>query len=446
MTAAEIPSIEQHARPIAAGAPVVGAHFLGATAVFVLGDEALLFVAPDAEPARLAVHAGAILASACDGGARAHCRRRRQDRRHRVRPCGSDVIASDPKGRWIDHLALGPDGALAWSAGKEAHVRTGKGAERMLDAASTVGGLAFAPKGLRLAIAHYHGVTLVVSQCDRNSARSLEWKGSHLLVTFSPDNRFVVTAMQEPALHGWRLADGNNMRMSGYPAKVRSMSWSADGKALATSGANELIVWPSRARMARWARTRACSPSHAHRVAVVACHPRQDLAAVGYEDGLVVLVRLATAPGSWCGARKVCRSRHLAGPARAACWPSAPKMVPPAFCTCRRDLGRRVKCDDRRTRNPRWIGVNRRIKAERRERTNPLPVRERVAAEGRPGERLGPASTPPWHFTNAVVTGGAAFNAMIGAPESALDRREPSHQGGEARENKPSPPAGEGGR
>jgi len=26
-------------------------------------------------------------------------------------------------------------------------------------------------------------------------------------VVFSPDNKFLVTAMHEPALHGWRLAD-----------------------------------------------------------------------------------------------------------------------------------------------------------------------------------------------------------------------------------------------
>jgi hypothetical protein len=32
-----------------------------------------------------------------------------------------------------------------------------------------------------------------------------------------------------------------------------------------------------------------------HCVSVVACHPRRDAAAVGYEDGLVLLVRMADA-------------------------------------------------------------------------------------------------------------------------------------------------------
>ena len=72
----------------------------------------------------------------------------------------------------------------------------------------------------------------------------LEWKGSHLDVAFSPDGQFLVTAMQEPTLHGWRLVDSKHMRMSGYSARVRSFAWTAGGKWLATSGSEQLILWP----------------------------------------------------------------------------------------------------------------------------------------------------------------------------------------------------------
>src|SRR5438105_4011632 len=67
----------------------------------------------------------------------------------------------------------------------------------------------------------------------------LAWKGSHLAVRFSPDGRFVITSMQEPGLHGWRLSDRKDMRMSGYSARVRSLAFAADGRSLATSGANQ---------------------------------------------------------------------------------------------------------------------------------------------------------------------------------------------------------------
>jgi hypothetical protein len=153
------------------------------------------------------------------------------------------VLATDAKRRWIDNVALHPEGAVAWSAGKTAFVRSGKGDEKSFDAPTTVGGLAFAPKGLRVAVAHYNGVTLWFPNMAAKP-EFLEWAGSHLGVTFSPDNKFLVTTMHEPALHGWRLADNRHMRMSGYPGRVRSMSWSAGGKGLATSGADTVIVWP----------------------------------------------------------------------------------------------------------------------------------------------------------------------------------------------------------
>ena len=36
------------------------------------------------------------------------------------------LLATDAKRRWIDNVALHPDGAVAWSAGKTAFVRSGK--------------------------------------------------------------------------------------------------------------------------------------------------------------------------------------------------------------------------------------------------------------------------------------------------------------------------------
>jgi WD40 repeat protein len=288
-TSTPLPSLADRVRTIAAGGPVVGVHFLGKTPVFVLGEEALLF-APENRERRVAVHEGAILASASDGT--------------RVVTGGDDgrliatdaqgehrVLATDDKKRWIDQVALGPEGAVAWSAGKTAHVLTKKGEARSFEAPSTVAGLAFFPKGFRLAVAHYNGATLWFPNASAKP-ETLEWKGSHLGVTVSPDGKFLVTTMQESMLHGWRLADAKHMRMSGYSARVRSLSWSAGGEFLATSGSEQLILWPFDGKdgpMGRQPQMLAASPS---RVAVVACHPRQPVAAVGYSDGAVVLVRI----------------------------------------------------------------------------------------------------------------------------------------------------------
>src|ERR1700693_3227138 len=240
-TRSDTVSVVDRMRPPAAGAPFVAAHFLGQTAVFVLGEEAMLLVEPNGEPRRIAVHDGAILATVADN--------------ERIASGGDDgkvvatgakgevrTLAADPKHRWIDHIALGPDGAVAWSAGKTAFVQAQE--LRNFEAPSTLGGLALLPKGFRLAIAHYNGATLWFPNPPKADPEKLEWKGSHLGVTVHPDGRFLVTTMQEPMLHGWRLVDRQHMRMSGYAARVTSLGWTVGGRWLATSGSTQIILWP----------------------------------------------------------------------------------------------------------------------------------------------------------------------------------------------------------
>jgi WD40 repeat protein len=282
-------SVVERTRTLAAGGTVIAAHFLGRMAVFVLAEEALLLTAPRGEPKTVAVHGGAILASAVGES--------------RVVTGGDDgkvvetdvsgesrALATDPKHRWIDHVALGPDGAVAWSAGKTAFVQ-GK-EPRQFEAPSTVGGLAFLPKGFRLAIAHYNGATLWFPNAPGAVPEKLDWKGSHLGATASPDGRFLVTTMQEPMLHGWRLADHQHMRMSGYSTRVKSLGWSAGGDWLATSGATQLILWPFQGKDGPMGKQpRLLAPSE-HHIGVVACHPKQAIVAAGYGDGLVLLVRI----------------------------------------------------------------------------------------------------------------------------------------------------------
>jgi WD40 repeat protein len=201
------------------------------------------------------------------------------------------TLVTDPKRRWIDRVASGPDGAIAWSIGKAAFVQTARREEKTLELASSAGGLAFAPKGFRLAVAQYNGVILWFPNAVGAAPERLEWKGSHLDVKFSPDARFVVTAMQEPTLHGWRLSDRKDMRMSGYSAKVRSLDWTADGEALATSGSEQIVLWPFQGKDGPMGKApRLLAPCSA-RVSIVACHPRDDIVSAGYEDGLVLMVR-----------------------------------------------------------------------------------------------------------------------------------------------------------
>ncbi|KQP36562.1 hypothetical protein ASG60_00955 [Methylobacterium sp. Leaf469] len=286
------PSLLDHVTPIAAGAHVTAAVWLKDTLALALGDGAVL-LAGRGEFRRIESHPdGAILVAAGDG--------------RRIVTGGDDgrVVATSPEGdvvevavakggAWIDALALHPDGAIAYAAGRNVVARDAKGREKVFAAPSTARGLAFAPKGYRLAVSHYNGATLWYPNLE-TAPDFVEWKGSHIDVTWSPDGRFVVTTMQENALHGWRLQpDRGHMRMSGYPGKVRSVAWSGDGDWLATGGAEAAIIWPFDSKEGPTGKApRECGVRPA-RVSRVAFHPKALVLAIGYEDGCILLVRFA---------------------------------------------------------------------------------------------------------------------------------------------------------
>lgn len=209
------------------------------------------------------------------------------------------TLAEAPR-KWISQLAAGPQGAVAYSYGKSAFVRLSDGTTKEFAEERTVEGIAFAPKGLRIAVSRYNGVSLHWVGMSAQPV-NLEWKGAHTSVTFSPDGQFIVTTMQENALHGWKLdtkpgAEARHMRMTGYPAKVKSLSWSNKGKWLASSGAPAAIVWPFQGKDGPMGKAPLELGTRGNvMVTCVACHPSQDVAAIGYDDGMILAVRFADA-------------------------------------------------------------------------------------------------------------------------------------------------------
>lgn len=197
--------------------------------------------------------------------------------------------------KWITSVAAGPQGAIAYASGKIAYVRFADGKLKEFIHPRSVEGIAFAPKGMRIGVARYNGATLHFPATD-GKPTELEWAGAHTGIAFSPDGNFLVTTMQENALHGWKLADGKHMRMSGYPAKVKSLSWSAKGKWLASSGAPAAIVWPFQAKDGPMGKPPLELGTRGNTmVTCVACHPSQDVVAIGYEDGMVIAARFTDA-------------------------------------------------------------------------------------------------------------------------------------------------------
>src|SRR6202790_5724656 len=129
---ASIVSVTDKVRPVAIGLPVPRVHFSGDRAAFVGAEENVALVSGQGEISPVAVHRGGILCAASDG---ARIVMGGDDGKLVALDANGEValLATDAKRRWIDNVALHPDGAVAWSAGKTAFVRSGRGEEKSLD-------------------------------------------------------------------------------------------------------------------------------------------------------------------------------------------------------------------------------------------------------------------------------------------------------------------------
>lgn len=224
-------------------AQVTAALFDSSGAVFALGDGSVRFE----DGSRVEAHDGAVLCAA-------------------VHPSGHGVVTGGDDGKlvwsrrdaepvalatagnqWIDAVDASPaSGLIAFSWGRTLSVidPSDPGFRRDFPHERTVSGVAFEPKGRRIATSTYGGAALWYARIEKQQPVKLSWAGSHTAVAFSPDGAFVVTTMQDSQLHGWRLKDAKNLRMGGYPSKVRSLAFLAGGQLLATSGAQGAVLWP----------------------------------------------------------------------------------------------------------------------------------------------------------------------------------------------------------
>ena len=307
---------------------VVEAAFLGDTPAFALGDGSVRLV-DGATPRTVAVHGGAILSATRSADGKALVTGGDDGLVAATAADGAVARLAERPRKWIDNVAAGAGGTVAFVTGRQVHVRFGDGRERSLELPRAAGGTAFAPKGTRLAIARYNGVTLWWPATEA-APTTLEWNGAHLATIFSPDGKFVVTAMQDNALHGWRLSDGKDMRMSGYPSKPRSMSWSAKGRFLATSGANAAILWPFHHKDGPMGKPPLQLGAREVLVTRVACHPREDMVAVAYNDGMILAVRFGDA-------EEALLRRPGGGPVSALAWDDAGRRL--AFGTEQGEAG-----------------------------------------------------------------------------------------------------------
>jgi WD40 repeat protein len=261
-------------------------------AVFALGDGAVRFEGGET----VAAHDGAVLAAAVHPSGEGLVTGGDDGRLVWARASGAEELARIP-GRWIDAVATSAESKLiAFAAARELHVRDAADPRfaRSFIHETSVADVAFDPKGRRLAAATYGGVALWYARIESQKPSVLKWPGSHVATAFSPDGKFLVSAMQDNQLHGWRVADEKNMRMGGYPAKVKSLAFLAKGNMMATSGANGVVIWPFAGSTGPMGKQAAeVGYDEAALVARVAAAPSLGWVAAGLDDGRVWACDLA---------------------------------------------------------------------------------------------------------------------------------------------------------
>jgi WD40 repeat protein len=282
-------------------------------AAFALGDGTVRLVAlGDRETWRdIPAHDGAALALSPDSKPGGFVSGGDDGKFRRIGADGALADIATFGGKWVEHVASHPGdsgrgprelargvprrGLLACAAGKSVTLFDGASEKlKSLEHPSSVTGIAFDAKGKRIGASHYNGASLWFVASKSDNPRRLEWKGSHTGIAIHPDGDAVVTTMQENALHGWRLSDGQHMRMSGYLAKTRALSFTKSGKWLASSGADSIVLWPFFGGGPMGKPAMELAGGDAALCTLVACHPQQEVVAAGFGDGLVVVADIGS--------------------------------------------------------------------------------------------------------------------------------------------------------
>ncbi|MDQ0391932.1 WD40 repeat domain-containing protein [Labrys monachus] len=229
---------------------------------------------------------------------------------------------ADVGGGPVAALAVLPGGRAVAAAGTVLAACEADGVLRLLRADDEEpSAMAASPDGSRLALGGPHGLSLRTLGGE-GEARHLPL-GTVFELAWSPDGAWLVASVAQGGIVLVHAGSGESLPIPDYPAPVRSLSWSADSRHLATGGAFRIVVW--RVDTLFQDRTRPENPQTGRAglvpVEAVDIHPHRPLVAAGYGDGSVVVAQIGkrdelvvrTAGGSAVRALRWSRDgRHLA--------------------------------------------------------------------------------------------------------------------------------------
>jgi WD40 repeat protein len=289
------------ARSLVTDAPVAACAFNrdGTIVGFALGDGQVRLLPADIKAATPdaadPLHKGVVLSLVGDPAGDGFVSGGDDGRVLRIAADGTATELLALKGKWFEHLVAHRTGAVAASAGKSMFLFRDGEVREFGPHPSTVAGLDFSKDGSRVACAHYGGITVwSLSKDVTLPPRRFAWQGSHVALRWSTDGKFIATGTQENDIHVWRVAQATDMRMQGYPAKVKSLSWTADARWLYTSSQPVFTAWPFSGKGPEGKPPLQFGDEGAGLTTVVAAHPSAEFVAGGYDSGELQLGDIRT--------------------------------------------------------------------------------------------------------------------------------------------------------
>jgi len=147
---------------------------------------------------------------------------------------------------WIERAKWNPDGRFCAAAlGKTLFIvnREGEVVTSFPDHQTSVADFAWNPANpIEIATVGGGGARMWRIGKAEPFAR-FDWGGASLLVTWSPDGRWVVTGDQTSSVHLYDFTRDHSLYMQGFETKVRAMDFTCDGRKLATGGGPMVTVW-----------------------------------------------------------------------------------------------------------------------------------------------------------------------------------------------------------
>lgn len=208
-------------------------------------------------------------------------------------PDGTPTLVIPLEKAWAERVAWNPDGTLlAASAGRNVFVAdaaTGAIRQTLSDHKSTVCDIAWNPKRLREIASVCDGGARLWRLGETKPFGHFDWGGASLLVTWSPNGRWVVTGDQTPSVHLYDTGRKHPLYIQGYENKVKALAWEGEGEWLATAGSPAITIWPCTGKKGPERTTPIQLFGHVREVAALHFLPGRPVLASGGRDGLVLL-------------------------------------------------------------------------------------------------------------------------------------------------------------